>query len=242
MITFGNTSIEISLIAVFAAILTVKLLSIVAVIWFVVQGFKVHWGWGVANLLIPGAFIPFCIFHPTEGKKPLILTGVWLGGILILWMFARHGNSPRSKVEVAPALSASITNAVLHLKLVSFNEASQTGRTVSCILSRENQVMFANPSIGRSDEERLTAIQADGFVIRLTDRVGGELRTNFILFPYGQTTETSTLGWSVIGDYDGKATSWPDTEPEPTADNTFHLLTTNRFTAPAADGGSAFGR
>jgi hypothetical protein len=50
MITFGNTSIEISLMAVLAAILTAKLLFIIAGIWLVVQGFRVHWGWGVANL------------------------------------------------------------------------------------------------------------------------------------------------------------------------------------------------
>ena len=40
MITFGNTSIEISLIAVFVAILTLKLLPIVAIIWFAVQGLE----------------------------------------------------------------------------------------------------------------------------------------------------------------------------------------------------------
>jgi hypothetical protein len=242
MITFGNTSIEISLISVFLAVLAIKILPIIAWIWFVVKGFRVHWGWGVANLLIPGAIIPFCIFHPKESKGPLILIGICLGVFLILWLCARHESSSRPRVQVAPGLSASATNAVLHLKLVSFNEASRTGSTISCILSRKNLVMFADPSNGRYDEERLIAIQTDGFVLRFTDRVGGEMRTNFVLFPYGQTTETNTLGWSVVGDYNGKATSFSNTAPEPSANDAFRLLATNGFTAPSVGGGSAFVR
>jgi hypothetical protein len=238
MITFGNTSIDISLIAIFLAFLTLKLLPIVAAIWFVVQGFRVHWGWGVANLLIPGAIIPFCIFHFKESKRPLMLIGICLGISLILWICARHGSSSSPSVEVAPALSASATNAVLHLKLVSFNEALRTGREISCILSRKVRGMSADPSNGRYDEERLIAIQADGFVIRFTDRVGGEMRTNFVLFPYGQTTETNALGWSIVGDYSGKVASLPNTALEPAADNAFHLLTTNGFTAPSVGGRS----
>ena len=191
----------ITLVPVFLAALTIKLLFIIAGIWFIVQGFRVHWGWGVANLLIPGAIIPFCIFHPKEAKKPMILAIVCLVVFMLLWVYARHRSSSRPRVEVAPALLASAKDAVLHLRLVSFNEASQTGREVSCILSRKDPGMFADPSNGRYDEERLIAIQADGFVIRFTDRVGGEMRTNFVLFPYGQTIETNTLGWSIVGNF-----------------------------------------
>lgn len=94
-------------------------------------------------------------------------------------------------------------------------------------------------SDGRYDEERLISIKADGFVVRFTNRVGGEMQTNFVLFPYGQTTETNTLGWGIAGDYSGKVTSWPNTAPEPTANNIFRLVTTNGFTAPLVGGGSA---
>jgi hypothetical protein len=66
------------------------LLFFVAAIWFVVQGFRVHWGWGVANLLIPFAIIPFCFLHPREPKKPLILIVAALGLLLILLAFAEH--------------------------------------------------------------------------------------------------------------------------------------------------------
>jgi hypothetical protein len=242
MITFGNISIEISLIAVFVAVLTLKLLPIVAIIWFAVQGFRVHWGWGAANLLIPLAFIPFYILHPKESKRPLILIGIWLGLFLILWTCAGHGRSSRPRVEVAPTLSASAASAVLHLKLVSFNQTSQTGITISGILSRKDPVLPGGHSDGRNDDERLIAIQADGFVIQFTEGVGGEMRTNCILFPYGQTTETNIMEWSIAGDYSGKVASWPNQSPEPTADSTFRLLTTNGFTAPSVGGGSALGR
>jgi len=240
MITFGNTSVEISLIAVFVAVLMLKLLPIIAVIWFAVQGFRVHWGWGVANLLIPVAIIPFCILHPKESKKPLILFGIWLGGFLILWICARHGSSSLPRVEVAPALSASATNAVLYLQLVSSGDIFGTNRTqtvtaisgISGTLNQRRPVMSGGHS--NNGEQRLIVIRADGFVIQFTDDVGGEMRTNLVLFPYGQITETNTLGWSIVGDYSGKVASWPNLRSaEPTSDSAFRLLTTNGYTAPS---------
>jgi hypothetical protein len=90
MITFGNTSIDISLIAVFLTVWTIWLLFFVATIWFVVQGFRVHWGWGLANLLIPLAIIPFCFLHPKESKKPLTTVGIGLVLLVVLWIFSRH--------------------------------------------------------------------------------------------------------------------------------------------------------
>ena len=231
-----------SLIALFAALLTLKLLPVVAAIWVSVQGFKVHWGWGFANLLIPVAIIPFYILHPKVSKRPLILIGIWLSVFLTIWICARHRNSSRPRVEVAPALSASTTDAVLHLKLASFNEASRTGIRISGILGRKDPVMPGGHSNGRNDDERLIAIRADGFVVRFTDRVDGEMRTNLVLFPYGQTTETNLMAWSIVGDYSGKLESWPDQSPEPTADGAFHLLTTNGLAAPPVGGGSALER
>ncbi len=53
----------------------------------------------------------------------------------------------------------------------------------------------------QGEEERLIAIRADGFVMRFTKRDGGETQTNFVLFPFGQTTETNILGWKIIGNF-----------------------------------------
>jgi hypothetical protein len=157
--------------------------------------------WGVANLIIPGAIIPFCIFHPKEAKRPMILAVVCLVVFIILWVYARHGSHARPRIDVAPALPASATDAILHLKLASFNAASQTGSTISSILSQKDRVMFADPSHGLFDEERLIAIRADGFVIQFIHRESGETRTNLVLFPYGQVTETNTMGWTIVGSY-----------------------------------------
>ena len=242
MITFGNTSIDISLIAVFVGVLILKLLPYVAVIWFAVQGFRVHWGWGIANLLIPGAIIPFYILHPKVSKRPLVLIGFWLGVFLIFLICARHGSSSRPRVEIAPTISATTTNAVLHLKLVSFNEVSRTGITISGILSLKNPIMRGGHSNGRNDDERLIAMRADGFVVRFTDHIDGEVRTNLVLFPYDQTTETNFLEWSIVGYYSGNVASWPDQPPKPSADGAFRLLTTNGFSLPSVGGGSALSR
>jgi hypothetical protein len=62
--------------------------------------------WGVANLIIPGAIIPFCIFHPKEAKRPMILAVVCLVVFIILWVYARHGSHARPRIDVAPAVPA----------------------------------------------------------------------------------------------------------------------------------------
>jgi hypothetical protein len=131
----------------------------------------------------------------------MILAVVCLVAFVILWACARHGSHTRPRIEVTPSLPASATNAILHLKLVSFNATSQTGSTISGILSRKNQVMFADPSNGLYDEERLIAMRSDGFVIQFLHREGGEMRTNLVLFAYGQVTETNTMGWNIVGSY-----------------------------------------
>jgi hypothetical protein len=201
MITFGNTSIQISLIAVFLTVWTIWLLLFVASIWFIVQGFRVHWGWGVANLLVPFAIIPFCFLHPKESKKPLILTGSGLGLLLILWVCAGHGGHSPSKVEVSPGLPASSTSAVLHLNLFFPSDAS-AGNWTQTISGSFSLKMPGIPDIrSQGEEERLIAIRADGFVMRFTKRDGGETQTTFVLFPFGRTTETNTLGWKIIGNF-----------------------------------------
>ncbi len=90
MTTFGDTSVQIGLFALVLVALSIKLLFFTAMVWFVVNGFRVHWGWGVANLLIPGAFLLFSFLHYKESKIPLILITVGLTFLLILLIFARH--------------------------------------------------------------------------------------------------------------------------------------------------------
>ena len=78
MITFGNTSIEITLLGFFA----VKIILLVAAIAFIIQGFRVHWGWGLANIfLYPLAGIAFFFSHRREAKIPMI---IWASGMALL--------------------------------------------------------------------------------------------------------------------------------------------------------------
>ena len=86
MITLGNTSIDIHLILIFLITGTISFLSFIATIWLVVQGFMVHWGWGLANLFLPFANLVFCFVHPKESKIPLILFGTILLLLMILWI------------------------------------------------------------------------------------------------------------------------------------------------------------
>ena len=89
MITFGNTSIEINLIAVFVAILTLQLLPIVFVIWFAVRGFRVHWGWGLANIfLFPLAGIALFLTHRQEARFPMIIWSLGMALLVILMICA----------------------------------------------------------------------------------------------------------------------------------------------------------
>lgn len=233
MITFGNTSIQISLIAVLLAFFVVKLLFVTVGIWFVVQGFRVHWGWGLANLLIPGAVIPFCVLHFKESKKPMILAGVCLALMLIFQVCARHGSHSHSKVDVGPDLPASVTSAVLHLNLVSASE------TISGGISLKTPVFHDDFSKDNYDEERLTAIKSVGFMVRFITCKGAKAQTNFVLFPFEQTTETNALGWRIIGNYSDNIKAWPIKSPRPAGNNIFHLLTTNGFITPSVGGESS---
>jgi hypothetical protein len=57
-----------------ASFLAMKVIFIVADIAFTVQGFRVHWGWGLANLILgPLAMIVFFIKHRQEGKVPIYI-------------------------------------------------------------------------------------------------------------------------------------------------------------------------
>ncbi len=59
----------------------------VAAILFVVMGFRVHFGWGLANLFIWPCMIAFVILYPKESKKPLIVFGFGLALFLCVFHF-----------------------------------------------------------------------------------------------------------------------------------------------------------
>jgi hypothetical protein len=58
----------------------VKVAFLAAYIMFVIQGFRVHWGWGLANLLIPLSGLVFFVRHRREGKAPMI---VWISAVAL---------------------------------------------------------------------------------------------------------------------------------------------------------------
>ena len=60
------------LAAILGCLTAVKVIFFAADVAFVVQGFRVHWGWGTANILLgPLAGIPFFIQHRHEGRVPV---------------------------------------------------------------------------------------------------------------------------------------------------------------------------
>lgn len=50
-----------------------KIILFAAYIAFIVQGFRVHWGWGLANLLGPLIGIVFFIVHRDKARVPIYL-------------------------------------------------------------------------------------------------------------------------------------------------------------------------
>jgi|ERR1039458_8638857 hypothetical protein len=111
---------------------------------------------------------------------------------------------PRTDVEVSQGLPPSVSNAVLHLVLISPTNASPTNHTEKYEMmggnrSLDHPVGWGSNSSGRYDEDRLLAIREEGFVILFTKRDGGVVQTNAVLFRYGETTETNTLGWKIVG-------------------------------------------
>ncbi len=65
--------------------MAVKVIMFVSAIAFIVQGFKVHWGWGVANTFLgPLAGIVFFIKHRQKGSVPIYI--LVYGFLLLLLM------------------------------------------------------------------------------------------------------------------------------------------------------------
>jgi hypothetical protein len=92
-ITIHHTTIPMGLVGLFTLLLVLKLIFIVAAIAFVVQAFRVHWGWGLANLLVPLAFIAFCFIHPRAAKIPLVIFGVGIWWLLMFCYFMHISQS-----------------------------------------------------------------------------------------------------------------------------------------------------
>lgn len=73
---------------VLGAFMSVKVILFAAFIAFIVQGFRVRWGWGVANMFIgPVAGIVFFFKHRREGKVPVYILShaVILLLIFVIW-------------------------------------------------------------------------------------------------------------------------------------------------------------
>jgi hypothetical protein len=72
LILLPNGSGAFGLAAILGCLTAVKVILFAADIAFVVQGFRVHWGWGTANIFLgPLAGIPFFIQHRHEGRVPV---------------------------------------------------------------------------------------------------------------------------------------------------------------------------
>ena len=74
----GNVSSDPAALLGLVSVFTSWLAFGVAGILFVVQGWRVHWGWGLANFFIPPCAIAFSILYPKQAAKPLIVLGIGL--------------------------------------------------------------------------------------------------------------------------------------------------------------------
>ena len=89
-ITVGHTIIGTNLLWLYSFLILINLAFLASGVLFVIQGFRVHWGWGLVNLIIPLAIIVFCIKHPREAIYPLIILGFGVCLLLVLlliWAF-----------------------------------------------------------------------------------------------------------------------------------------------------------
>jgi hypothetical protein len=72
-------------LAVLGCFVAVKVVFFVAAIAFIVQGFRVHWGWDVANLICgPLAGIVFFVKHRQKGRVPIY---VLIHGLILFLIF-----------------------------------------------------------------------------------------------------------------------------------------------------------
>jgi hypothetical protein len=72
------------LAVILGGLTAVKVILFAADVAFVVQGFRVHWGWGVANTFLgPLAGIAFFITHRHKGRVPIY---VLVHGLILLFV------------------------------------------------------------------------------------------------------------------------------------------------------------
>jgi hypothetical protein len=110
-------------------------------------------------------------------------------------------------VEVSPGLPATATNAVLSLSIFEPADASPTNYRSATYGIRSLQYPgWSSSTIDGtnvwSQEARLAAIIPDGFEIRFTRCDNGVTQTNTVLFRFGETTQTSTIGFRIVGRYE----------------------------------------
>jgi hypothetical protein len=87
-LTFGDTTFDITLLGFFA----IKPILAVAAIAFIIQGFRVHWLWGLANIfLFPLAGIALFITHRREGKIPMIILALGTTLLVVVLICASIG-------------------------------------------------------------------------------------------------------------------------------------------------------
>jgi hypothetical protein len=73
------------LAAILGGLTAVKVICFAAYVAFVVQGFRVHWGWGTANMFLgPLAGIAFFIQHRDEGRVPVYVLAHGLVLLLVI--------------------------------------------------------------------------------------------------------------------------------------------------------------
>jgi hypothetical protein len=65
--------------------LTVKVIFVLAAVAFVIQGFRVHWGWGVANIfLCPLSGVAFFLRHRQEARVLMFILAYGVALLLLL--------------------------------------------------------------------------------------------------------------------------------------------------------------
>jgi hypothetical protein len=76
MLEFGGTSVSWQLVSLLGA----TVLWNISWLWFVVEGFRAHWAWGLGILVFPVASLAFLFYHPQRAKRPAL---VWLAGTVL---------------------------------------------------------------------------------------------------------------------------------------------------------------
>ena len=71
-IRVGGMSMDVG----FAAVVAFEGLMALGYLVSVIQGFRTHWGWGVAMFLVPIAFLVFFREHTKRAMPPLIVYGL----------------------------------------------------------------------------------------------------------------------------------------------------------------------